>query len=200
MTSVNGGNARVDLASPLLQSLDRMNCGALVLDHAGTVMRANSSAHRLLSLRSAPSPDDGITGASGRHVLRKLMSRAGSQFRVDEDGWVTVANDDGVPLVLHAIPVASAAADGPRTVLVLVDLSQRPSPAPGVLQRLFDLSPAEARIAIGLARGLTLGEIAEETGLSSHTLRTQLSSVFTKTRTRRQPELVALLARVAILP
>lgn len=194
------GNAQVDLAAPLLQSLDRMNCGALVLDGAGAVLRANGHASRLLSLRPASPDGDGITGHAGRDALRKLMARAGSQFRAEEDAWISVANDDGVPLIVHSIPVAGGTADGPRAVLVLVDLNQRPLPAASVLQRLFDLSPAEARLAIGLARGRTLGEFAEETGVSSATLRTQLSSVFTKTQTRRQPELIALLARVAILP
>ncbi len=44
--------------------------------------------------------------------------------------------------------------------------------------------------------GAPLAEIAEECGISVSTARSQLASIFVKTRTRRQGEPVALLARV----
>jgi DNA-binding CsgD family transcriptional regulator len=56
------------------------------------------------------------------------------------------------------------------------------------------LTPAEARIALGIARGDALAAIAEAHGISIATARTQLKSVFAKTGTHRQGQLVALLA------
>jgi DNA-binding CsgD family transcriptional regulator len=58
----------------------------------------------------------------------------------------------------------------------------------------FRLTPAEARIALGIAEGATLAAIAEARGVSVSTARTQLKSVFAKTNVHRQAELVALLA------
>jgi DNA-binding CsgD family transcriptional regulator len=55
-------------------------------------------------------------------------------------------------------------------------------------------------LAVQITRGDTPADIARETGVSIATVRSQLASVFAKTQTGRQAELVALLARVAILP
>jgi DNA-binding CsgD family transcriptional regulator len=176
-----------------------MSCGALVLDSSGAILEINLSARELLEQETAPAPDESGPDWS-RRALKKLLMRAGSRFRVDAEVWITVPANGSAPLVLHAIPLSERIESGPHTMLVLVDLGLRPKPSIGVLHRLFDLTPAEARLAISIGSGKTLGEIALEAKLSNATLRSQLSSIFTKTRTRRQPELVALVARVAILP
>ncbi len=61
------------------------------------------------------------------------------------------------------------------------------------LRSRFCLTPAEAQIALGIADGETLAAVAEARGVSVSTARTQLKSVFVKTGTHRQAELVALL-------
>ena len=63
-----------------------------------------------------------------------------------------------------------------------------------ILPSKFRLTPAEARIAVGIARGEALARIAEINGIAVTTARTQLKSVFKKTGTHRQAELTALLA------
>ena len=60
----------------------------------------------------------------------------------------------------------------------------------------FGLSNAEAELAIALLHGVTPKEIAARRGVAVSTIRTQLRSVFAKTHTTRQTELVALLLRV----
>jgi DNA-binding CsgD family transcriptional regulator len=64
------------------------------------------------------------------------------------------------------------------------------------LRQLFRLSPAEAAIAIALATGADLHEIAEERSVKLNTLRSQIASIMAKTNTRRQAELVAMVARL----
>jgi DNA-binding CsgD family transcriptional regulator len=66
-----------------------------------------------------------------------------------------------------------------------------------VLSSLFKLTPAEARIAIGIARGEPLADIAGSHGITVQTARTQLKSVFSKTHTNRQAQLAILLMEVA---
>jgi DNA-binding CsgD family transcriptional regulator len=63
-----------------------------------------------------------------------------------------------------------------------------------VLSLLYGLTPAEARLALALLNGNSLAEAAELHGTSELTARTQLKTVFQKTDTRRQAELVRLLA------
>jgi DNA-binding CsgD family transcriptional regulator len=66
-----------------------------------------------------------------------------------------------------------------------------------VLERLFELTPAEARLAWLVGAGCGLTEAAERLGVSPHTARTQLKCVFAKTATGRQSQLVRLLKRIA---
>ena len=62
-----------------------------------------------------------------------------------------------------------------------------------MLENLFEMTPAEARVACALVRGLSPKQTAELCGVALGTVRTQLKAVFSKTRTRRQAELVRLL-------
>ena len=86
------------------------------------------------------------------------------------------------------------------STLILLDLDARPEPSPRTLQCLFGLTAAETQLAVELARGHNLLDIARTRRLSRTTIRSQLASLFVKTQTRRQVELVALLGRVAVLP
>ncbi|MBF1803110.1 helix-turn-helix transcriptional regulator [Alcanivorax sp. ST75FaO-1] len=56
---------------------------------------------------------------------------------------------------------------------------------------LFDLTPAEARVARGVAEGRDLASLAGDQGVSVQTVRGQLKAVFRKTGTSRQNELAA---------
>ena len=72
-------------------------------------------------------------------------------------------------------------------------------PSEGSLRSLFDLSPAEARLAQRLACGDSVEEVAKVLHIKISTARTQLAAIFAKTDTRRQAKLVAILSRIAHL-
>ncbi len=59
-----------------------------------------------------------------------------------------------------------------------------------LLRSLFGLSPAEARLASLLVAGKSLENAAKELNISRHTARAQLKSIFARTGTNRQPDLV----------
>jgi DNA-binding CsgD family transcriptional regulator len=63
-------------------------------------------------------------------------------------------------------------------------------------KQLFKLTKAEAELAAYLSMGKTINQLASQKLLSKHTLRTQLKSVFMKTRTHSQNELIVLLKNV----
>jgi DNA-binding CsgD family transcriptional regulator len=65
---------------------------------------------------------------------------------------------------------------------------------------LFGFTAAETKLALELARGNNLIDIARSRRLSRTTVRSQLASLFVKTQTRRQADLIALLGRLAVLP
>ena len=100
------------------------------------------------------------------------------------------------PSVLHVVPVCGDARDiftDIAALLVVAMVSAPQMPDGNLLQSLFDLTPAEARVASSIAGGATVAEAAAVLGLSRETIRTQLKGVFTKTGFRRQGELVASL-------
>jgi len=57
---------------------------------------------------------------------------------------------------------------------------------------LYGLTRSEAQIVARLARGQTLEDIASTRGQQLNTIRTQVKSVFRKTNTRRQSDVIKL--------
>jgi DNA-binding CsgD family transcriptional regulator len=69
-------------------------------------------------------------------------------------------------------------------------------PGADIISALFDLTPAEARVARGIAQGNSPAELARQLGLSPETIRTQLKRVFAKTSTKRQSDLSRLISKL----
>jgi DNA-binding CsgD family transcriptional regulator len=63
----------------------------------------------------------------------------------------------------------------------------------GDLDKRFALTPAETRLATHLLNGGTPATYARKRGLSPHTVRNQLRSIYAKTNTNRQVSLLQLL-------
>jgi DNA-binding CsgD family transcriptional regulator len=190
----------MSLGTPLLDALDRMGFGGLILNTDGEVLRANETATALLGqtreIAGLASPD------WNREAIKSLLrSKHADRFRLHEENWVALRREDGSrPLVLRAVPLGERDPSGAQSVLILYDLEHAPEPSWEAVQKLFQLTPAEAHLALDIAAGRGPDDIAELRGISVRTIRKQLSSVFLKTNTRKQAELVALLARVSILP
>ncbi|WP_029040188.1 helix-turn-helix transcriptional regulator [Cucumibacter marinus] len=66
-----------------------------------------------------------------------------------------------------------------------------------LLASRYRLTRTEADLAWALFQGMTLNEIAEQRGVSIHTVRNQIKAVFLKTEVSRQSELVRLVAGLA---
>jgi DNA-binding CsgD family transcriptional regulator len=78
-------------------------------------------------------------------------------------------------------------------ILVISDTDLTQSAGMMSLREIFDLTAAEARLAVALARGQDLETFAGERGLSKETVRNQLKSIFLKTGTNRQARLATML-------
>ncbi|NUB03245.1 hypothetical protein GBZ48_28890 [Azospirillum melinis] len=75
--------------------------------------------------------------------------------------------------------------------------------APGLGRRLgalFGLTAVEAGLVADLLADLTPADIGEHRGVAISTVRSQLRSVFAKTGTTRQSELMNLVNRCLMLP
>jgi DNA-binding CsgD family transcriptional regulator len=102
-----------------------------------------------------------------------------------------------LPLILHVLPIRGIAYDlfsGAASLLVVTPVDRAAVPGAHVLQGLFDLTPAEARVAQAIGEAQTIEAIATQSGKSLETVRSQLKAVLTKTGLSRQQELINLLA------
>ncbi len=71
-------------------------------------------------------------------------------------------------------------------------------PAREVLFGLFGLTPAECRVAMLLTDGHAPRQIGQLLGVSRNTLKSQLASIYSKTGTSRQSQVVRLISRLPI--
>ena len=99
-------------------------------------------------------------------------------------------------MVAHVIPLRRSARDlfvRCAGVLVISPVTLPAAPPVELVQSLFDLTAAEARIARRLTTGETVEEIAIGAGVSISTVRSQVRALLEKTGCRRQSEAIALL-------
>src|SRR5262249_402629 len=99
-------------------------------------------------------------------------------------------------MVAHVIPIRLSARDvflRCAAILTLTPVTPPQAPPVELIQSLFDLTPAEARVARSLATGKTVEEIASERTISVNTVRTHVRGVLEKTGCNRQAEVIAIL-------
>ena len=185
------------LGQALLQVLDQVGCGALLLDGAGRVLRLNEGARRSIEKHFTRTCRSGESNAWATEALRHLL---GNKIRSKGllHGPTAQNHDTDRPLLAHAISFSGD--EEFETLLVLIDLAESHEASQGVLRDIFGLTKAEARVAARISCGETLQDIACAHHVSVQTARMQLKSIFAKTHTRRQAELVALLSRLALHP
>ncbi|MET3410013.1 MULTISPECIES: helix-turn-helix transcriptional regulator [unclassified Methylobacterium] len=108
---------------------------------------------------------------------------------------------DHRPQIAHVMRLKQRPGDvfgASAVLLVLVHVGARAVPDDGLLNMLFDLTPAEARLLQALAGGLRLQSYAESVGVQTSTVRTQLNSIFNKTGTKRQADLLSIVTSLAL--
>ncbi|RUV22716.1 MAG: helix-turn-helix transcriptional regulator [Mesorhizobium sp.] len=173
--------------------LDRIGCGYLILNSDRKVMEWNSAAQNTLE-REGEAAD---TAGKVSVALRRLIANVPGNFLPGTLSWVVIRGMGDRPLVLNEKGIATPDA---TSIVALLDRENRSGPNPQTLQRMFGLTSAETQLALRLAQGDAPLEIARKRRLSRTTIRSQLASLFAKTETRRQAELVALLGRICVLP
>jgi DNA-binding CsgD family transcriptional regulator len=197
-------SARLQLqqARAAAETLGLIGLPALVFDELGKVLAANKLIEALTNIVIWRGDDRvSLKDAVGEKLLRQAVET------IDDDDAFTRSfairgAEAGAAMVAHVVPIRRSARDifmHCAGVLVLTPVTLPQAPPVELVQSLFDLTPAEARVARSLTIGATVEEIAATAGVSSNTVRTQVRSVLGKTGCRRQSEVVALLGGIAAL-
>lgn len=194
----------------LRDAIDHLPLAVLVVYGSGTVATCNSAARQIL-LKSDGLMLSGSHLASNRpsetKVLHdRLAAVASGKAGAENSAYtiLTVSRPSGLaPFILLIAPLrgtVGAGTDGAPMALVLVGDLEWPIPDHARQLRLaFDLTEAEADVAMALTEGAEPKEIARQRGVQLSTIRTQIKMIFAKTGAARQTDLVKLIARLPSL-
>jgi len=194
-----------DRAAAGLDVLDAMKGAAILVGRDGRVIAMNKNAERLLGnglvLHNGLLDTD--DGAARAKLYALIASTRIAQSTAERPGNpVVIRRPDMRPLVVEAFPAQSRLSDvfgSLGTLLLVTDIDTRCGPGAEALRSALGLTPAEARLTARLCEGDDLAAAAYSLGISVHTARSQLKSVFAKTNTSRQAELVALASNIGRL-
>jgi DNA-binding CsgD family transcriptional regulator len=182
---------------------DHVAAGVVFANGDGTVVETNSAGEQIL--RSG----DGLTIRNGQICARRsfetaklacLIAKAAAASR-PSGGCMLIARDHGrSPYVVRVAPVSPGAAgfDLPMA-MIFVSVPAENHISERELAELYGLSRSEGRLAMALASGKRMIELAGEFGVQITTLRTQLSSILRKCEVERQSDLVRLVSRIPVV-
>jgi DNA-binding CsgD family transcriptional regulator len=186
------------------EALDRFPQGVVLVNERGKALFVNREAKAILD------QNDGLTltregllaARPGETVsLRKLIQGASLTSEgngLDSGGVMTISRPSSRrPLSILVTPLASngfeLGQNRPAAAIFINDPEREHEPEHKILGRLFDLTPAESRVAALLMQGKSIEEASGELAISLHTARTHLKRILEKTGTSRQGELIRLL-------
>lgn len=188
----------------IAEALDWIPFGVIVVDDYTRILATNRRADEILAERDGLSSErDGLQASapSQTAALRKLVAAVAVTSKgcgLHPGGVLTLKRPSlKKPLSARIIPLPlhTCLADHVQAAAVVFVSDPDARTTMSHLAILYSLTPAEERLTSKLIEGQTLDEIAEDLQISRNTAATQLKSVFQKTGTRRQAELVRLLLR-----
>lgn len=192
----------------LLAGIARLAQAVLALDHRQHVVYANAPAEALLRA------EDGLRLRGGRLMVTDAACRArlAARLAAQASPWHTPSPEDALEIPrtqagpLRAQLLAMPAQAGelqvqagwlpqapPAVLMILEDPDAIHLQRKHALQQRFQLTPAEAELALQIRHGDGRAAAARRLGISAGTARIHLQRVFDKTGVHRQAELVRLL-------
>lgn len=185
----------------LRRALETTSNLVLLFDYEGSILFANPSADRLLSQQT----EHEILGSDNNHPrqpLFTLLSSIVEQVALDkgaESLWSgTIELEKGRMMACEVTAIPSPASDGPNAVLVALQPAESESDT-----RIQDfssshgLSPREQEVLLLVGRGLTTAAMADELGISPHTIRDHLKHLYRKTGAKGRNELLGIISRAS---
>ena len=145
----------------------------------GRIIEANDRARGILRQGDGLSDRDGVLrarkSADQLHLERLLADALPTSGAVAVSGSMLLGRSSGLPpLVVHVKPVAVPQPDyGARQVaalVLIVEPGSRRRIDPGLVAAALGLTQAESQVAVWLAEGKSVRDIAQATGLSESTL------------------------------
>jgi DNA-binding CsgD family transcriptional regulator/PAS domain-containing protein len=187
-------------------AVNQLSIACIIVDKNRQILRTNSGADELFAQNSGISERHGRLQLDQRDKNRELIEVIDDILAAQNRGTVSLARALSAPrgqgraplgLVVKPVPRVEWLENqsSPSVVVFLSDPQQDLDTSTEALRRLFELTPAEARLSILLANGASLDSAAETLGISKHTGRAHLRAIFSKTGVTQQSQLVSLILR-----
>ena len=187
------------LGGSLAQILDGSNFGVIQLDRQGRIVVTNDRAHELLKQSDGLIDSGGFLiarSARDNAVLQRLLGRALRPVGVRMSaGSMTIRRSFACSrLAVHINPVPSferqPAFQRVAALVLVVDPEVRAKVDPEVVSAVLGLTGTESTLAVMLASGHSVKQIAAQTGRTEGTVYWHLKQIFRKQRVTRQADLV----------
>ena len=191
---VDGIAEAIALRQSRRSSAELLPFAVFALDGDKHLTCRNSEAQQLLDRGHIISQDAaGHCRANSVAATAALHGAIQSAITTGEATVLGISGTNDAPR--HSILVEPAPADGSGAAVLLcvMDPQTRRPPSAEALKQLFQLSNSESKLAHGLALGMDIREVAESMDITVQTARTYLKSLFDKTATNRQADLVRTL-------
>lgn len=172
-----------------LGALDRVAGGVALFAEGGALRHLNREAERILNLA------DGLTRRTMEDAARPVIE-ADPMHAPHFSASAQVQRPSGRPAFVLQFAPLPAANDFPgevRAIGFITDPETQARLDVTLLQQLYNVTPAEARLAERLCAGDTLSGAAARCAITEATAKTQLARLFEKTNTGRQADLLRLL-------
>ncbi|MET3911008.1 DNA-binding CsgD family transcriptional regulator [Bradyrhizobium sp. S3.3.6] len=192
-------------AIALADVVDRLSAGVILLDAACNIVHSNPAADLILD------EDDVLRSVNGRLLARSPDANAALRnvFRDEAEVVAAAAADRNILLtssggshhVAHVIALPSLLREGSAGracgaigALFVWKAKLDARSCAGLIDRTFELTPAELRVLQSIVDVGGVPETAGALGIAETTVKTHLHRVFAKTGTSRQADLVKLAA------
>ncbi len=186
--------------------LDNPRMGVVHLDRRGRIIDVNDRARGILRR------GDGLSDRRGELCVREPSDR-GRLYRLLRDalpatgapavsGSMRLRRLPGSPsFTVHVKPLAVRQPDyGARHVaaqVLIVEPGRRQRIDPDLVARMLELTPAESEVAVSLAEGRSVRDIAAATGRTRTAISRQVQRISRKHSISRQADLVRLVRQAA---
>jgi DNA-binding CsgD family transcriptional regulator len=186
----------------LRAALDRMPAAVALVGAGGRVGAANAAASAILSRSDGLCTERGVLTARNADDARRLAVSLAAALeearprarRSLAAPSVRIRRERGAPLDVVFLPLGGRVGGSPEMVMAVVyDPDRAITLDVARVAELHGLTATEAEIAVSLATGRTLTNIAAERSCSEETVRTHLKRVLSKTGLTRQAEIVRVL-------
>ncbi|MFG2446775.1 LuxR C-terminal-related transcriptional regulator [Nocardia fluminea] len=164
--------------------------GLLLFGADGALLSVNDEARELLALMP---PGPSTTTAAGLELPLPvwILSTAGRARLTGDSARIRIRTLTGRWLVCHATCLRDAHGEPSTTALVIEHAA--PSDVAALIVAAYELTRRELEVTELIAAGLSTAAIAAQLGVSAHTVRDHVKSVFDKTGVTSRGELVAAL-------